>query len=205
MPSLESCPVFIAFDEDASEALVPYPSVRNRALTTIRFAWYVSQESRELHCHEDETVAIREGFLRAALAEFVGMEEMVKRVVPVGVQPHRIHDSKKPLLHILRELRNHELHLRSSPMSSATRNVLFRFGIRPEDPPKEFELTIWFVEGVTVTSFKALRNACRYSNDDIVRLVEWFNAAQRKWGVNHLIWLAVHDYAREVISRCQSK
>jgi hypothetical protein len=44
-----------------------------------------------------------------------------------------------------------------------------------------------------------LRNSKRYKRDDVVKMVDWFNGAQKKWGIDQLIYRAVVEYCRILI------
>jgi hypothetical protein len=205
VPSLHSCQLRKVLDEDLRRAIEVVPGILGRALSAIKFSLYISESREGLHCaDEGDTLLLREGFLRAALAEFVGMEEMAKSSSPTNVHHVSICSSKKPLLHILRELRNHELHLRASPLSSISKPVSLVSVRQCESPPVELEIPIWYVDSITTESFQLLRNARYYQAEDLKQMVAWFNRAQKEWGICHLIWLAVNEYARIVVSTLSS-
>jgi hypothetical protein len=80
----------------------------------------------------------------------------------------RISDLPNPLLHLMRELRNLEIHLTSSQLSKAKKDVtviLF-------DTEHQSQTTIWTVSDLTVEKFQELGyTKKRYSEEEIREMV----------------------------------
>jgi hypothetical protein len=108
----------------------------------------------------------------------------------------RISDLPNPLLHLMRELRNLEIHLTSSQLSKAKKDVtviLF-------DTEHQSQTTIWTVSDLTVEKFQELGyTKKRYSEEEIREMVTWFNEAQHDWGVNDLLLRAIVEWASAII------
>ncbi len=132
----------------------------------------------------------REAFMRAALGEYVSMEEAIRWDRPHG-SPPQIKDSRNPLLHIMKELRNLQFHLLSSPLKSQQRSVIFA--------SRQCDMPVWYVEDLRVTDFDRSKNAQFFTPDDLKRMIQWFNENQRLWGVTELILHAVRAYAEEIL------
>jgi hypothetical protein len=139
---------------------------------------------------------VREGLMRAALTEFVSIEDVLQldlQDLGLHQSPLRLNDTDRPLLHIFRELRNHEVHLRHGRLRSISRDVSWGHYDRQEEAtPLTIEL--WLLDGVTAESFGTLRNARAYGEADIRRMVELFNFAQAEWGIQDLFLNAVEEY-----------
>lgn len=187
LPRLDSYRVFLSLDDGIKKALSRLPETLARANGACH------------HCHEvrdDDAGAVeaRESALRSALAEFVSMEESLGRDLNnamIGAAPVKITESQNPLLHIVRELRNLEIHLQTSRLKSVTKEVTY--------VGDNYQLDIWVAGDITESDFMKLRNARRYKRDDVVKMVDWFNRAQKEWGVDQLIYRAVVEYCRMII------
>jgi hypothetical protein len=114
----------------------------------------------------------------------------------------RIACTADPLLHIIRELRNLEIHLHSSSLTAHEITVFWRDRTNPD---REHALTddAWCIDDLTPQRFSLSRNARHYTQANMQRLVKWFNAAQQEWGVAELVRLAILRYRRLIIDRYQ--
>ena len=195
VPNFDSTKVCIQLDDSVIEAIAKFPQAAERALCAAHFCGGIVASGKSL--------ALRQGFMRASLAEFVGMEESLARdLLQLGIpaQPIKANASKRPLLHVIRELRNFELHLHSSPLTIQTRQAVYP-APRDSEPENLVDYQSWIIDDLTERQFLTLRNAKHYRNDDVPRLVEWFNAAQRAWGIHDVILRAVETFCLD-ISAC---
>ncbi len=191
---LNSREIFVVLPDSINEALEVLPETSARFEGAIRFCWYCSASADVLFADEPKATRTREAFLRASLAEYVSVEDTLKRdllKIDSTSKPIRITDLPNPLLHLVRELRNLEIHLTSSQLSSSKKRV--------EYAGQEHETTIWTVDNLTVQKFQELRNAKFYAKDDIERMVNWFNEAQYDWGVPHLMFRAIVEWATAIV------
>lgn len=202
LPDLSSCRLRYAMDEKIFTNLNKMPFVQERALNSIRFCWLMQNIEYYLSIRGKELMSFRQGLLRAALAEFVSIEEILKKEIKHSIIQKKvlsIRDSQNPLLHIIRELRNFELHLNSSRMNS--NNIIMFWGRKTEpEVINETELQVWTIDNLTVEGISELRNYSRYQKADIEKIINWFNDAQQKWGVHYLIFLAVELFCEEIIN-----
>ena len=179
---------------DIDEGLKPLPETLKRAKTAMRCVY-------ELACGENYSHR-KEAHFRAALAEFVAMEETLGRNLHqsgIMLRPLRCTDTADPVLHIVKALRNLETHLQSSDLSSFETTYWFGPIDKPEEG-KEMNHVVWFINDITPTAFSMLRNAQRYDSDDVAKLLNWFNKAQKLWGVYELIRLAILRYSKQIIA-----
>lgn len=188
LPSADTITIVHGLGSELHDALSTIPQTRNRAKCAIAFA--TDMKDDKLH------LWMREGYLRAALAEFVSMEEALKREVQEA-DWRRANHSANPLLHIIRELRNLEVHLRSGPMSSARKAFMCEDRTMP-DGWHHLDLTVWSIQRVTVQEFTQLVNAKRYNQSDIASMLDWFNDAQQQCGVGELVEQATKTFASEI-------
>jgi hypothetical protein len=167
----------------------------------MHFCYNINGDRDTLRATEENLVRAREAHLRASLAEFVSMEDALDRdarAVSVGLPLLRGSDGSDPLLHVIRELRNFEIHLYSSRLSSHEVTAVM-CGSYPDDWSRTVTKPAWCIQDLTPSDFAKLRNARRYDPADVVRLLAWFNTAQRVWGVQDLVRLAIVRYCRLIM------
>lgn len=191
--------LYIGLPFEIEEAINVFPETSGRFEGALKFCWFVSATPDSLHADEPKATRIREAFLRASLAEYVSTEDTLKRdLVKLNIKGKAIKttDSTNPLLHIMRELRNLEIHLTSSQLSKSRKAVK----LIVSDAEHQSQTTIWTVNDLTVQKFRELKFARnRYSREEIEKMVNWFNEAQHDWGVNHLLFRAIVDWATEIV------
>jgi hypothetical protein len=198
LPNLTWGAILIRIDPDLESPLSLLPQTLARARGAIRFA------SRTKSA-EEEGLDVQESYLRAALGEYASMEDALPRDMrQAGItgRPFRVRDSANPLLHMIRELRNLEIHLRSSRMANSKTSAQYE----DLDTPgtwKQLEVTAWWIEPITIQEFMRLDNARHYRANDITRMLDWFNDGQKLWGVGELIRRATNAFAREIVLNLQ--
>jgi hypothetical protein len=192
---------FFCIDDDIVKAMEPLEHALARAQNAVRFAWFSEGSAERMQCSELEAVRLRAGFFRAALAEFVSMEDILEVDLPTLKNlklPWKLNETPNPILHIFRELRNHEIHLRHSPFFREERDMLHGHIEHPADA-RLVRVSIWILDDISVESFSLLQNAKRYTYEERGRFVDWLNQSQAVWGVQPLFLIAVEDYCRELI------
>ena len=118
--------------------------------------------------------------MRAALGELVSVEDTLKWECPNN--SFKLWWSSNPLLHILRELRNLNVHLKHSEL--APQEITVRLGA-PDS--KDFSINIYNLSDLTPEAFSKLNNAIRYTPEQISALVNWFNEFHKHWGIGDAI------------------
>jgi hypothetical protein len=143
---------------------------------------------------DNQTLRQREGYMRAALSELVSVEDALKWERPND--PFELWWSKNPLLHVLREIRNLNVHLKPSVLSSQ-QIVVHLAAPRSEDIP----INIYFLSDFTVETFSELKNAKRYTPEQISKLVAWFNEFHGHWGIADAIHQGIVALAELLVDR----
>jgi hypothetical protein len=200
VPAINYMHLFLSLTEGLMKRLGSLPRSRDRARNAIRFAWFAGQDKGVLHCSDDELRHLREGFLRAALVELSSIEDILRLDLEdfiAGTPVLKLNDTTRPHLHLFRELRHHEIHLRDSKLIRHQKEMLWGNVTKPEEATP-ITTKIWILEGVTVESFSELKNARHYSRADLTRLIDWFNAAQLEWGIQELFLRTTEDYCEEL-------
>lgn len=195
LPDLKYSTWMYNVGSEIEEGLKDLPETLRRAHTSMRCVY-------ELACGENYSNR-KEAHFRASLTEFVSMEEALSRdLKQIGIQspPLKCVDTTDPVLHIVKALRNLEIHLQSSGLSSFKTTYLFGHKDKPEEA-KEMDGEVWYIDDITPDAFNKLRDAKRYHAIDVVDLLNWFNEAQRLWGVYEIVRLAILRYSQQIISK----
>jgi hypothetical protein len=198
LPKMTHGRAFVRMDDNVASGITPLRRVRERASNATRFAYWAGAGLEVLHCPDSEAQQLREGCFRAALTEFVSIEEVQSLdYAELGISraPLRLNETPNPLLHVFRELRNLEVHLRQSELRSQPKDVLWGDMSRPKEATP-LTISIWTVEALTPHAFGLLRNAKHYTPDQISKMISWLNAAQNAWGIQEVFLLAVEEYCR---------
>ena len=198
LPSVSFGRAFMRLDDDIAAGIASLTKLSERASNAVRFAYWAGGTSEILRCPESDVQQLREGCFRAALTEFASMEEVqVLDYKDRGISrmPLKLNETSNPLLHLFRELRNLEVHLRHSELRSVPKDVLWGHKDRPAEATA-LTISIWILDGVTPQSFGLLRNAKHYTSDQIDQMISWLNTTQEQWGIQEIFLLAVEDYCR---------
>lgn len=185
------------------EPLAALPRTLERARACTRFLCHLGDTDDQMHCAADEILPMREAYLRAALAEFVSIEDILPRdLATTGApdNPFKFWELTDPLVHIVRELRNFEIHLQAKGLISDTRTCWWGNTQRPEEM-RPFENTLWTLTPLTIEEFLELRNARQYDPRDLSRLLDWFNESQAVWGIEELVYQALLRVCAEIVRR----
>jgi hypothetical protein len=143
---------------------------------------------------DESSLRQREGYMRAALGELVSVEDSLKWECPDN--PFELWWSSNPLLHMLRELRNLNVHLKPSDL--VPQEIVVRLGA-PES--KDFSINIYHLSSLTPEAFSKLRNATRYTPEQISALVDWFNEFHKHWGIGDAIHQGIVALSRLLVGR----
>lgn len=193
-------------DDAISQSITSLRRVSSRAHNAVRFAYWSQLSANDLRCQATDVPQLREGCLRAALMEFSSIEDVQLQdynEAELTNKPVKLNDTNHPLLHIFRELRNHEVHLRQSELRAISKDVLWGDVVRPQEATP-LTISIWVLDGITVQSFSALKNARSYSKEQITKMLNWFNSSQENWGFQELLCLAIEEYCREIAMQLSS-
>lgn len=155
--------------------------------------------------HSENNEIIKKGLLRAAVSEFVSIEEVIKidsDINNISLPPLLIIKTENPLLHIVKQLRNYNIHLGSSVIDY-TEETIRTFGTLDNinnGTGYEYEDNEAIIKNLDIIEFNKLKDAKHYTNQDKLDIIDWFNKNQIKWGVDHLIYLATLDYCDRIIT-----
>lgn len=117
-------------------------------------------------------------YIRAALVEFVGIEEAMK----IAGHSFRICESRSPLLHFMRLLRNYQIHVGSQPMAKKVISITFA--------EQETSVEVVVIDNLDPNEFMQLDAIAKYRNydlQDIQSMINLFEVQQSRLGVYQLL------------------
>jgi hypothetical protein len=167
------------------EVLNNFPELRARCSAAIYMASHVGGKSTKSVISDEVHKA---AYIRAALSEFVGMEDVTKPLVEKKYE-HEISIDKcnNPLFHIMKLLRNYNIHVGSSVCSEVTFSVIA--------VGEEHEINADVIDNLSVELLKALRAGKHYTDTEMDRMVQYFTLEQNKLGVCNLLLKGILLYA----------
>ena len=127
--------------------------------------------------------------IRAALVEFVGVEEAVQS----AGYTFKISALRSPLLHFMRLLRNYQIHVGSHPVSKRAVDIIFA--------GQETSMDVAIIDNLDADSFMRLDAVVRYRNydlQDIQTMISLFNTQQARLGVYEILRLGAKRLVEEV-------
>jgi hypothetical protein len=156
--------------------------------------------SNFLHFKSDENypLYLEGASIRAALNEFVSLNEMIKVSPNLNIRMKSIENLDIPLLHFFKLLREVNFHLNSighGKTKVSVRNIDTESG-KIADKIFSFHFTI--IENLEIGIFRNLFNFKKYDSAQIEVVVLWIKENQYTWGINHLLDLALRQYCVEI-------
>lgn len=154
--------------------------------------------------HSENNEIVKKGLLRAAISEFVSMEEVLKidsDINNISLSPLLIIKTENPLLHIVKQLRNYNIHIGSSVIdyTEETKRTFGTFEDFVKSTGYEYTDREAVITNLDIAEFNKLKDAKYYDLSDKINIIDWFNQNQIKWGIDHLIYLAILDYCDKII------
>lgn len=173
--------------------LKEYVDIYDRFCSAIYMASQIGAESK---AHILSNKAHATSYTRAALAEFSGIDELIENNFEnLKRNDYLIYKQRNPLFHIMKLLRNYNIHVAESTICDKQINVAL-----PLRPQEVFEIKASHISNLSAESLKKLNSAKDYSISELQKMIEHFDNAQHKFGVSDLLITGVVLYSG-VISR----
>lgn len=142
-----------------------------------------------------------EAYIRAGLNEFYSIEQALIRehkLAKLPGPPLEINISSNPLLHLMRLMRNLDVHTESAPLINYDTTVTIHFN----DPPKEWTYTTVIIKDLTIDRLCQKRGVKKnYEIDQLDKVVQWFLENQKNFGVSQVFRKGTEAYCLEFLSR----
>lgn len=198
LDSFEAAGPWISISSTLKEELQSLQETQERVEGCLRFCWHVAYEPASSNRDATEDTEYRQRYLRAALAEYASMEDAARWDCQASGRevPPKMTQLRDPRLHVVRLLRNTNIHLRASRLSQARRLAIWDC----PDGPEEFEFQMFIVDNLEEEVRPTGKR--KYEPDELDRMISWLEAEQREWGIPNVIHRAAETYAKILVRRC---
>jgi hypothetical protein len=119
---------------------------------------------------------VRAAYFRACLTELCRIEDVAKSIK----EPISFYGSNDPSLHLVKLLRNYQVHIASSELTTGQALVQFA--------GEHMVYRSFIVDNISVTELRKLESANPYSESQLEEIVALFESHQRKFGVVQLLY-----------------
>ena len=173
--------------------LTDFPDLYDRICGTIYMAAKVGGDSDKSFISKKAKDA---SFIRASLCEFVSIEEYIKQTYPkLEAGCYRLYKSSNPIFHMLKLLRNYNIHIEESVLDNKSMMVEV-----PKYKTEQFEIEVEFISNLSVAQLKNLSSAKDYSDELLEKMINCFEVEQHQFGVPTLIIKSALDYADKLLT-----
>lgn len=194
IPTIENSIGWLAFNH-----LQKFPLLNNRGDITLRI--YGCSRFLYFTVDEKQPFFVESAYLRAALNEFVSISEMLKASTDQEIKKLTIENSDLPLLHFFKLLREVNFHL-NSPHHSITTNEVNSFNtVTGKIEDEVFTLSHTVIDNLDISIFNNSKNIKHYDLKQITEITTWVRNNQYKWGIFHILDLALRQYCYEIEKR----
>ncbi len=158
------------------------PELRSSLANAIYMASQIELAQGSIHLRAEP---IRAAYLRASLSEIVRVEDLSK----LYGKPFSFKSSTDPLLHVVKLLRNYEVHVGAFSVAAGA--------IRVNWGGDEGVYETYVVDNLSASELRKLDSASGYSDRQLEELLTLFEMHQRKFGVVQLLYsTALHVAAQ---------
>lgn len=200
LPHFATSPFFCSLKPSTELALKNLPNAYERAVAALRFCQNIGGGKDALGVSEEHVRIMQVAYLRAALMEYVAIEEVLSidlSMRDTGEEPLRIRNTGNAMLILLRELRHLQLHLLNTEFKSSSRFAFTR--TRSKVYEFETEVAILTIPDADLLQLKTLRNAARFDEEELSKAIAWFSNAQSQWGIGDVMLSGIQTYADKIV------
>ncbi len=137
--------------------------------------------------------------IRAALSEFIAIEDLIKNTYPdIDKNSYMIYKSGNPILHMLKIIRNYNIHISNSLIKKKTMMAKTLLENTPE-----IEINVPYISNLSLNELRRLNSAKDYSDAQLKEMISVFEIQQHEFGIDTLLIKAAIDYS-ELLSTALS-
>ena len=185
---IDKISIFLQFDDNKYKQAISIPEIQERLLNSCMFAGKISVEKNQ---------SFQCGLVRASIAELVSLEELPIVRQHNKNQPFWLNATEHPLLCIVKELRNMQMHLSSVELNEFKKDLLWGRQDKPEDATP-ISKDMFFISNLEISDFVTLRNFKNYDPIQFKDALTWFDTEQKEWGISELLTQASYIYAESL-------
>lgn len=181
--------VFRRIDPILEKSLARYPETLERLGGVVHFCACMGRQTDEEKT--GDSTKDRRKFLRAALSEFASLDEAAAiDAATIGATAPKILTMDDPRLHVVRLLRHANIHLAVSQIDRSPREATWK--------DQDFTFQIFYSPGIG-SSIRGTEQAAKYRSDHLSKMIEWIEAEQMEWGLDHLVFKTSELYASNLL------
>ena len=177
-----------------SEYLRDYGEVYDRFCSAIYFAASIGKEN---NLYMISAKAQAEGYLRASVADFISIEDLLRAMYPNYTVEYSLLKSTNPLFHFIKQLRNYNIHLSTTSISS--RNISISFA--SDKSGNAHKIDAYYIDNLDINEFLKLDCFVKhhnYTEDQFSKIIDLFRVEQSKFGVGDLLIRGILEYGKIV-------
>ncbi len=200
LPSFETTPLWCRLDDDVELGLAAFPSVLERASVGLRFLQQEGGTPESMGVRPEELERMQAGYLRAALMEFVGMEDSLPldlRSAKSSKPPLRIYHTGSAMLILLKELRNIHIHVSGTKFQQREQPAI----LRGPDQVIETTFVVRTIPRADLDRIMDGRSARHFNRHELEAAISWLDTAQYRWGFHDVVQAAINAYGRAILAR----
>ena len=191
LASYDAPSVFRRIDPLLQKNLARYPETLERLNGVVHFCARMGRQTDDEKT--SDSTQDRRKFLRAALAEYASLDEAATiDAAALGSTAPKILALNDPRLHVVRLLRHANIHLAVSQIDRWSREATWQ--------DQNFTFQIFYSPGIG-SSIRGTEQAAKYRADDLSKMIEWIEAEQMEWGLDHLVFKTSELYASNLFPR----
>jgi hypothetical protein len=180
--------------QDLEEAMKKFPETEERFAGALMFCGHL----RGCDPEKSPRAATRAGaYFRASLAEYASIEETFNRERPANTPEFKLHDTRNPLPHVLKQLRHLQIHLVTTGMSDFKTSLLLK-NVPGAEP---VEVTIWAISDLTDAQFNeldAFKKYKHYTPAQATEMADWISTRQSTFGIADIIHRGLVEAAERI-------
>ncbi|MCV2402875.1 hypothetical protein OFY17_08285 [Marinomonas sp. C2222] len=180
------------------DGLKPHIELYDRFCSAIFMASMISEKAKKYMIRD---AAQQCAYVRATLAEFCSIEECIKQLHPqLDKKLYLIHCSENPAFHMIKLLRNYNIHLSNSTLSKKSIRVA-----PLNKPESECDMSVLYIDNLDYSAISKLNSAKKYySMEDLESFIRLFDDKQHAFGLSDLLIATIVQYS-ELISKTLNK
>jgi len=200
-PTLPNAQLNLGIDSELFDELENYPNTRSRALCSVGFAQAAQGgegffEGLSNEAFEEQ---LRDGYMRAALGEFVSIEEIFLSEFAEGEirSGLKIYDTGELLPILFKEFRNLNFHVSSTAsLEHASSVKVIVSGSSGEGSVCKLPVRFLAYDRNSFCELDNLKKRRYWAQKNVDEILLWFDRHQRHVGVHRLLAIAVDQYLR---------
>lgn len=132
--------------------------------------------------------------IRASLSEFIALEDYISSTHNgVARDRHKIYKTSDPILHMIKLLRNYNIHISNNECNNKSMEVMI-----PNFPENTLVIQVPYISNLQLEDLQLVRDARFYSDAMLRKMIDCFNHEQNKYGIDTLIIKAALQYGEKL-------